>query len=118
MSDEQTTHSDQPAERAGRTLWHRLLGKFLELLLTPVAITVQTEVQVTGDPPKVDILLLRRQGDHWTQQQRSLLPDGLRDSRAGHLLLECKITESANGLSFQQAVLRLLLPPGASVGRR
>jgi hypothetical protein len=104
MSDEQPHNPVEPAERSGRTLWHRLLGKFLELLLTQVAITVQTEVQVTSDPPKVDILLLRRQGDHWTPEQRSLLPDGLRDSRASHLLLECKITESTNGLSFQQAL--------------
>jgi hypothetical protein len=36
--------AERPAADRGRTLWHRLLGKLLELLLTPVEISVQSEV--------------------------------------------------------------------------
>jgi hypothetical protein len=45
---------------------------------------------VTSQPPKLDILLLRRQGERWTRQQRCLL----RDSRASHFLLECKFSDT------------------------
>ncbi len=45
---------------SGRTQWHRILGALLELLLTRLGIIVQSEVQVMSDPPKVDIVLLRR----------------------------------------------------------
>lgn len=51
-----------------RTQWHRILGALLEMLLTRFGIIVQTEVQVMSDPPKVDILLLRREGDEWTAE--------------------------------------------------
>lgn len=57
------TPTHEPPQRGQKTQWHRLLGKHLELLLTPVGITVQTEPQVMSEPPKVDILLLRREGN-------------------------------------------------------
>lgn len=93
-----------PTERAPQTLWHRLLGKWLELLLTHVDITVYTEPQVMSEPPKVDILLLRRHSPVWTTAQMRLLPDGVRDSMASHILIEFKFTESLNRARFQQAL--------------
>jgi hypothetical protein len=78
------------------TLWHRILAALLANLLTPVHITVQTDVPLMTDPPEADILLLRREGDHWTQAQKERLPDGIRDSQAGHILIEFKATESLN----------------------
>jgi hypothetical protein len=86
------------------TLWHRLFAKLLELLLAPVHVTVLSELPVTSDPPQVDVLLLRREGDRWTDEQRALLPDGVRDRNAAHHLLECKITESVTEESLQQAL--------------
>lgn len=59
------------SERKDKTLWHRLLGKWLELLLTRVDIAVYTEPQIMSEPPKVDILLLRRNSPTWTPVQRS-----------------------------------------------
>ncbi|MEZ4732314.1 MAG: hypothetical protein R3E79_34815 [Caldilineaceae bacterium] len=93
-------------KRQGRrkTLWHRLLGKWLELLLTHVDIAVYTEPQVMSEPPKVDILLLRRNSATWTPAQLRLLPDGVRDSVASHILIEFKFTESLNRERFQQAL--------------
>ncbi len=78
------------------TLWHRLLATLLSNLLTPVNITVQTDVPLMTEPPEADILLLRREGDHWTEKQRARLPDGIRDHRARHILIEFKATESLN----------------------
>jgi len=86
--------SNSTPDTPQRIQWHRLLGRMLELTLTPVGISVETEVQVTSDPPRVDILLLRRDGDAWTSEQKALLPDGVRDSRAGFILLEFKYSES------------------------
>jgi hypothetical protein len=91
-------------ERKNKTLWHRLLGKWLELLLTRVDIIVYTEPQIMSEPPKVDILLLRRNSPRWTPAQLRLLPDGVRDSTAGHILIEFKFTESLNRERFQQAL--------------
>ncbi len=95
---------DSPPQQPVRTQWHRLLGAMLEMLLTPVGITVQTEVQVISDPPKADVLLLRRKGARWTPSQLRLLCDGLRSSQASQQLLEFKYSESLNGLCLQQAV--------------
>ena len=86
------------------TQWHQLLGTLLELLLTPVGITVQTEVAITSEPPRADILLLRRESDQWTEEQRRLLPEGIRDTLAQHVLLEFKYSESVTVEALQQAV--------------
>ncbi len=100
LQPDQSTGESSPA----RTLWHRLLGKELELVLTPVGITVLTEVQVSSNPPKADILLLRRSGDAWTTEQLPFLPDGIRNSRASHILIEFKYRETIQEETFQQAV--------------
>ena len=105
MSQEKIT-SDSPSQEGHtlRTLRHRLLGKILELVLTPVDISVQSEVQVMSQPPKADLVLLRRKGKAWSEAQRSLLPDGIRDRIARHILLECKFTESVNEWAIQQGL--------------
>jgi len=87
-----------------KTLWHRLLSKLFEIILSPVGVTILSELQSTSNPPKIDILLLRRESPQWTPQQMALLPDGVRDRHATHHLLECKLTESVNEESFQQAL--------------
>jgi hypothetical protein len=69
-----------------------------------VGVTVHSELQATSNPPQIDILLLRRESERWTEQQMALLPDGVRNRHAVHHLLECKLTESVNEESFQQAL--------------
>ena len=98
---EMTVPSTQPAQP---TRWHQLLGKLLELLLTEQGIIVQTEVQVMSEPPKADILLLRRERKAWAKEQRALLPDGVRESQARHILLEFKYTQSLTVDVLLQAV--------------
>lgn len=106
MNDDSVIITDEGSteQQPGRTQWHRLLGAMLEMLLTPVGITVQTEVQVISDPPKADVVLLRRKGVRWTPSQLRLLCDGLCDNQASQQLLEFKYRESFNGVCLQQAV--------------
>ena len=75
-----------------KTRWHQLLGKLLEELLVPVGVKVQTDFSVMSEPPKTDILLLRKEHRRWAKVQQERLPDGVRDSRARHILLEFKYT--------------------------
>jgi len=83
-------------QKPQKTRWHRLLGRLFKELLVPKGVLVYTEVSVMGYPPKADILLLRKKHARWTKEQRSCLPDGIRDSRATHILIEFKYTESVN----------------------
>lgn len=88
---------DQPKKKSRkRTLWHRLLGDLFNFLLTPLGITVHVELPLMSESPRVDILLLKREIATWTAEQLRRLPDGLRSSRAKHLLLEFKYTQSVN----------------------
>ena len=47
---------------SGRRGWHQVLGKIWQEWLTPVDITVQTEVGVMAGSPKADVFLWRRKG--------------------------------------------------------
>ena len=88
--------------KASKTRWHRLLGALLEELLTPVGISVFSDFPVMSEPPEGDILLLRNESGTWTEEQKARLPDGIRDSRAGHILIEFKYTESVTDQAFRQ----------------
>ena len=77
-----------------RVQYHQLLGMGMQLNLAAVQVNVTTESSVLTESPRVDILLLRREGAAWTDAQRARLPDGIRDSTAAHVLVEFKYTES------------------------
>ena len=79
-----------------RILWHRLVGTLFSELLTPVNITVQTEVPLLSKSPLADLLLIRREGRQWTDAQKALLPDGIWQNNARETLVEVKVTESVN----------------------
>jgi hypothetical protein len=55
-------------------------------------------------PPEADILLLKRDRAGWTPAQRALLPEGIRDSQASHVLLEFKYTESVSEDALLQSL--------------
>ena len=48
------------------------------------------EAPIMSESPQIDILLIKRQTTDWTPEQRALLPDGIRDSKATDILLEFK----------------------------
>ncbi len=87
---------------SGRTRWHCLLGRLLEELLKPTGVMVFTEFSVMSEAPKADILLIRKKHRKWTSEQLRFLPDGIRDSRAEHILIEFKYTESVTKETFRQ----------------
>lgn len=82
--------------KTSKTRWHRLLGRLFKELLGPTDIQVYTDIPVLGEPPEADILLLRKNQNRWTKEQKSCIPDGIRDSRASDILIEFKYTESIN----------------------
>ncbi|MCB0064691.1 MAG: hypothetical protein KDE19_21355, partial [Caldilineaceae bacterium] len=104
MTDHPESQADSSQSANQQTRWHRILGKLFELLLVSLGISVQTEPEVMSNPPKADLLLLRRFGKVWTAEQRSRLPDGIRDSVASHILIEFKYTESLNAKAIRQAL--------------
>jgi hypothetical protein len=92
------------SDKKSKTQWHVMFGTMLEYLLTPVGIQVQIEVPIASEPPKADVILLRRQTPTWTEEQRELLPDGIRDATARYILLEFKYTESVSLKTVKQII--------------
>jgi hypothetical protein len=99
-----TNKQAPPPKKPVKTHWHRILASVLSEWLTPVGIKVQSEVAVTTEPQKADILLLTHKNPTLNKQQRLRLSDGLRHSTASNLLLEFKYTESLN----ENAIIQLL----------
>ena len=93
--------TDQPKKIS----WHSLLAQALKELMSPVDIQVLTEVQVTSEPPKADIILLRREGNTWTIEQLNCLADGLRDTDAEVLMIEFKYTESITSQALKKLIM-------------
>ncbi|MBP8000845.1 MAG: hypothetical protein KA314_16410 [Chloroflexi bacterium] len=91
------------SQKTPPVLWHRLIGTLFSELLTPVNITVQTEVPLLSKPPLADLLLIRREGRQWTAAQKALLPDGIWQNNARETLVEVKVTESVNEDVVQKA---------------
>ncbi len=86
-----------------KTYWHRLLGRLFELLFAAMPVSVKVDFNLMSEPPRSDVLLLRYEGVTWTIEQLARLPDGVRDSRAHHILLELKYTESLNKRRIEKA---------------
>ena len=60
---------DDTDAKPKRTAWHRFLGQGLQLSVGQVQVQVETELAITSDPPRIDIVLLRRETDRWTEAQ-------------------------------------------------
>jgi hypothetical protein len=62
-----------------------------------------------AESPEANVLLIRRNQPGWTEAQRDLLPDGIRDTKADHVLIEFKYSESVNqDVLFQALTHRYL----------
>ncbi len=97
----------EPTKRrsAMRINWHQFLGKDFDLVFTPLGLEIVLEGLTLSEPPRVDIVILRRHTPEWTAEQFALLPDGIRQSHASHVLIEHKQTESVNLKVFKQALI-------------
>jgi hypothetical protein len=60
------------------------------------------EVPLLSEAPKADIVLLRREGERWSPEQRQWLADGLRHANEKHFIIEFKYTEGLNLKALQQ----------------
>jgi hypothetical protein len=92
----------QSTEKESKTQWHRILGKLFELLFHALGVTVKVDFKLMSEPPRSDIFLLRCDSPTWTKEQRARLPDGIRNSRASHILIEFKFTESLNARRIEK----------------
>jgi hypothetical protein len=86
------------------TPWHRFLARGLEDTIGRERVFVKSESPIGSEPPKVDTVLLRRETPTWTEVQRALLPDGIRDTDASTILIEFKYTQSLTLDALWQAV--------------
>lgn len=86
------------------TPWHRFLARGFEDTLGRERVLVKSESPTGSEPPKVDTVLLRRETATWTEAQRAMLPDGIRDTDAPTILIEFKYTESLTLDALWQAV--------------
>ncbi len=102
MALEDNTPEEKPS--SPQTSWHLAFAEVLEWYLTPVEITVLPEVSVMSKPPRVDIMLLRRNQPTWTPEQLERLPDGIRQSQARDILLEFKYSQSLDCKAMAQAI--------------
>ena len=57
------------------TLWHRILGFMLEKLLTPLGLQVLTDHAIMSGPLQADVVIVRRDTDFWTDEQRVRMCD-------------------------------------------
>lgn len=94
---------DDINENAKYTAWHRFLGQGLRLSIGQTQVLVETELEITSSPPRIEIVLLRRKTETWTDAQRTMLPDGIRNTNASDILLEFKYTESLTQDAILQA---------------
>ena len=79
-----------------KTLWHDWFGNLFKVSLIPTGLEVATDVPVMKQLPEADIVIIRRHSKIWTKEQLERLPDGIRHTRAKHVLVELKFTESIN----------------------
>jgi hypothetical protein len=92
------------AGRKAMRHWHTIFGTFLDKRLKPAGIQVELEVKASKTLPTMDILLLRpKDQDAWNEEQRALLPDGLRTCGASRIVIEFKYTESFGYDALAQA---------------
>ena len=82
--------------------WHRWFGDLFKISLTPLGIDVKTDFPVMTDPPKADVVIIHKNKKDWTHEQLQFLPDGIRNSKAEHIILEFKYTQSINEDAFFQ----------------
>ncbi len=79
-------------------------GNMFKTSLTPLGVEVHTGYPVMKEPPEADVIIIRRNQRDWTPEQLKYLPDGIRDCKAEHIVIEFKYTESVNEDAFCTAV--------------
>jgi hypothetical protein len=68
-------------------------GLFKESLI-PLDLEVESNYAIGKGPPRVDLLIIRKENTNWTESQLKYLPDGVRQSKRRHIIMELKKTQS------------------------
>jgi len=83
---------------------HTLFGSIMKETLIPQNLEVESSYEIGKGPPKLDVLIIRRKGDWWTDEQLEFLPDGIRQKQCKYVILELKYTESINQIAIFQTL--------------
>jgi len=86
------------------TPWHDYFSGMFKESLIPLNLDVEAHYAIGKGPPKVDVLIIRKESDHWTKEQLQYLPDGVRHSKCPHIILELKKTQSISKRSVWQSM--------------
>jgi len=99
-------YNDDPDNEvdAGSHTSHQLFGSMMKESLIPHDLEVESNYEVGKGPPKLDVLIIRRTETTWSKSQLEFLPDGVRQTRCSHVILELKYTESLTHLSIFQTI--------------
>jgi predicted nucleic-acid-binding Zn-ribbon protein len=85
-----------------KTHWHEWFAAFVKIFLSPVGLDVKTDLPVMSELPEADVIIINKHNKQWTKKQLERLPDGITQSKASHILIELKYTESLNEESYCQ----------------
>ena len=95
---------NQTANNTGSPSSHVLFGCMMKESLIPLELEVESAYEVGKGPPKLDVLIIRRNNETWSTAQLTFLPDGIRQSHCSHVILELKYTESINQIAIFQTL--------------
>ncbi len=74
---ENTENEDQESAKKEPSPWHDYFTGIFKEALIPLNLEVESDYAAGKGPPKVDVLIIRRKGNHWTDEQLHYLPDGM-----------------------------------------
>ena len=97
-------HSNTQQEK--KSTAHQCFADLFKTALIPLKIDVKSEFALEKKPVRIDVLIIRKE-KYWTQEQLNYIPDGLRDTKCNHIILELKRTESINIHSTRQIICYL-----------
>jgi len=92
----------QNEEKQPKTRWHYWFGVLIKMMLSAVGLDVKTDHPVMNELPEADVIIINKDKKRWTNEQLKRLPDGVNDSKAAHILLELKYSESLSEDSYCQ----------------
>ena len=87
---QQTQSKNQNKVESKSSTSHILFGSMFKTVLIPLDLDVESSYEVGKGPPILDVLIIRKKGNNWSDDQLQFLPDGVRQSSKRHIILELK----------------------------
>jgi hypothetical protein len=97
-------HSQSNQTEDEFTPWHDYFGGLFKESLIPLDLEVESNYAIGKGPPRVDLLIIRKENTNWTESQLKYLPDGVRQSKRRHIIMELKKTQSISIRSVWQSM--------------